>query len=234
MRFSTGELTFTATVSDSSSSVSAQTGATLRCLTIQFRAQKPEMHGQALAAALLRRTGGVFSLTEDGEREAEWRIVESGFAYIGSPPWGMNHNTWSIQEVERISCAALLVGALSLVPYEYAEQLLDDALVVVARCCVSDAELDGLRQLDGPVAVARVGISDEPRQMRVDYVWGTSSTHEALAVVVRCEDALEPRMTLSSADVPAERDLLRRLLGAEQRHAARHVTDVDAWPLTTS
>jgi hypothetical protein len=60
MRFCVGELRFNATISDSATATSPTRDAALRRLTIQFRAQKPGMHAQALEAALLRRTGGIW------------------------------------------------------------------------------------------------------------------------------------------------------------------------------
>src|SRR5690349_6876463 len=111
MRFVVGELRFNATISDSETLISPTTGAALRRLTVQFRAQKADMHARALEAALLRRAGGVFSLTDDGETEAEWRVLDSGCTYIGSEPWGINHHTWSLEQVERIRCTGLLLGS---------------------------------------------------------------------------------------------------------------------------
>ena len=73
--------------------------------------------------------------------------------------------------------------------------------------------------------------------MSLQYVWGERS--EGLAVVVRCEDVHEPRLTLRGLAMPAETDLedLVTVLGADveelrrRRHARRRVTDVDAWRL---
>ena len=234
MRFSVGDLRFNATVTDSATITSERTSAALRRLTIQFRAQKTEMHAQALEAALLRRTGGVFSLTDQGDPEAEWRIVDSGCTYIGAEPWGINHHTWSLEQVERIHCTLLRIGSLELTPYDYAEQSSDDgSLVLVARCILSTEALEAVRGLDGAFGVVRVGVSDAPRRMLLDdYVWGpASSQNRSIGVVVRCEDFRQPRVTLTASDVPVERVMLRRLLDPEQRHAARQVDDIDAWPL---
>ena len=51
MRFRAGDLAFTASVTEAHDEPSPQTGAPLKWLTIQFRAQTDEMHEQALYRA---------------------------------------------------------------------------------------------------------------------------------------------------------------------------------------
>src|SRR5579859_3435581 len=123
MRFRAGELEFNATVAETSEAASAQTGEVLRTLTIQFRAQKAAMHELAVDEAQLRHQGGLFSLDEGDEVETEWRVRESTFSYVGSEPWGINHHVWRIEQVERLACERLIVGPVTLEPYEYVEQL---------------------------------------------------------------------------------------------------------------
>ena len=231
MKFRVGELTFSASVAESNQRESAQTGAPLRVLTIEFRAPKVEMHEQLLAASEQCARGGVFSVDEP--TEAEWRVEASGFTYVGSEPWGMHHHTWRIEQVERLTISALSLGPLTLVPYDYREELdADGQLRLAARASISDAELATLSTLF-MVDVVRAGISPEPRRMRLEgYVWGSGAHGQAVALV--CADAGEPRVTLAGAspvvnmlDVLFEKGMLDRA----DVHAARHVTDVDAWAL---
>jgi hypothetical protein len=233
MRFRVGELTFSASVAEASE----------RSLTIQFRAPKLEMHELVLAAAGDRVRGGVFSVDDAGQPDAEWRVDDSGFTYVGSEPWGMHHHTWRLERVERLAIASLRLGPLELQPYDYREE--PDAtgqLRLAARAPVSDADLGALSELlGGALEVVRQGIDPTPRQMRLEgYVWGPGSRGQAAALV--CADAAEPRVTLAGATpIPAGVEALLVDKGVltsdditalrQQQHAARRVADIDAWPL---
>lgn len=244
MKFRAGELEFSATVSESSEVLSPQSGAQLKTLTIQFRAQKSGMHEQALEIAQARQSGGLFSLTENDTPELEWRVRESGSQYVGTEPWGVNHHIWRIEQVERLACEQLTVGPLRLTPYDYAEAADDNGVVrLVARAQVTDADVEALSRLESRVDVIRHGISDIPRSMSVDYVWGPNV--DGLAAAIRCEDVPPTRVTLSGAAIPSDplRDLLDVLVGAgtlrdadreqlrARRQAARRVADLDGWNL---
>ena len=245
LKFRAGELEFNATIAEASESPSPQTGDPLRTLTIQFRAQKEPMHELALVEAEQRRAGGLFSLAESGEPELEWRVRSSRFNYVGTEPWGINHHLWRIEQVERLACSQLVIGALVLEPDDYAEAVSDEGVVrLVARARISPADLDTLSMSSAVAPVRRVGISETPRQMSFEYVWGDHPS-EGLAVVIRCEDVHEPRLTLNTTlsandqfgDLivvlsakgvldDADTTHLRRL-----RHAARRVTKIDTRPL---
>ena len=278
LRFRAGELEFNATVAEASESPSPRTGDPLRTLTIQFRAQKVPMHEQALVEAEQRRSGGLFSLGDADQPDVEWRVRSSSSSYVGTEPWGINHHVWRIEQIERLACTRLIIGAVStapddigdvstapddigdvstaphdiggvsLEPYDYAEAVSEDGVVrLVARCAISPLELDTLSRMSGAVPVIRVGISDTPREMTIEYVWGERSG--GFAVAIRCVDAgLEPRLTLDHA-IPVDEALadLIAVLSAKgvlnnadvealrrRRHAARRVANVDGWPLTQS
>ena len=246
MKFEAGELSFIGTITDAGQTRSPQTGATLRTLTVQFRAPKPAMHELALETARQQRP--IYSTDEAGEPPAEWRICASDSTYIGTEPWGMHHHVWSLQEVEHVACRGLRLGSLELEPYEYSERLdEDDAVVLAARCVVSAETLQAVRDLRFgavPIEVVRVGISDEPRQMRLDdYVWGPCA-HGELGVALRCQDVRPAQVSLTRTTVHEDVDTLLATLHElavldvtdleklrQHRHALRHVDDLDAWPL---
>ena len=239
MKFRAGDFEFNASVVESGQTASAQTGNPLQLLTIQFRAQKTGMHEAAVAEALQRQSGGLYSFDASNEPELEWRVRESNWNYVGSEPWGVNHHVWRIEQVERIACSRLVVGSVSLEPYDYAESVTDGAVRLAARALVAEDVLDSLSRLMGPLEVLRIGISDQPRQMRLSgYVWG--QTTEGLAVALACEDVREPRVTVSGFDAPLVADLedLVELATPDRdefrrrRHARRRVEDIDGWPLT--
>jgi hypothetical protein len=223
---------------------SAQTGDSLRLLTIQFRAQKIPMHEQALAEAQLRQAGGLFSLTDANQPEMEWRVRESTSNYVGSEPWGINHHVWHIEQVERIACERLIVDGLELEPYEYVEAVDDEGVVsLAARAFITDSHLEWLSAHGDVAEVTRVGISPEPRRMRFSYVW--SERPDGMAVALACRDVGEPRVTVSGPwegqDSMADLLDLLRAKGVlddadverlqKLRHAARRVANVDAWSL---
>jgi hypothetical protein len=245
VKFRAGGLEFHANVAEASEMRSPQTGDVLRSLVIQFRAQKAEMHEQALQEAAQRRSGGLFSLGDADEPETEWCVREFNSQYVGTEPWGINHHIWRIEQVERLACERLIVGAVALEPYDYVEQASDDGAVrLAARAPIEDDALHELSRISEPVDVVRIGISESPRHMRLTYVWGEGLDGQAIALV--CEDIREPRVTLEGGS-PGFDDLhelvavlrSRGVLGDadldelwSRRHAARRVANVDAWPLS--
>ena len=243
MKFRAGGLEFNANVAEASETPSPQTGNPLRTLTIQFRAQKESMHEEALEQAHAHQNGGLFSLDDTDQPAMEWRVRDSSYSYVGSAPWGVNHHVWRIEQVERFACERLVIGAIELEPYDYVEEVVDEGLVrLAARALITEDDLALLAALDEPVTVTRVGVSDTPRLMHVDYVWGERP--EGAAVVLACEDVAEPRATLAGlARVDRVGELVACLrsngilaggvLDAfhRQRHANRHVVNVDAWEL---
>ncbi len=238
MKFRAGDLEFTASVVESSQTASPQTGNALQSLVIQFRAQKAGVHEAAVAEAFQRQSGGLFSLAESDQPEVEWRVRESNWTYVGTEPWGVNHHVWRIEQVERLACSRLDLDSVQLEPYEYTEVAGEDGAVrLAARALVTPDELEAVSRLAHIITVTRVGISDSPRTMRLDYVWGERP--EGHVVVVRCQDVGEPRVTLSDVAISREDDLddLIVLLGVnadelrQHRHARRRVTNPDAWAL---
>lgn len=240
MKFRAGDLEFNASVAESGETASSQTGNTLQLLTIQFRAQKAGMHEAAVTEALQRQSGGLFSLGDDDAPETEWRVRESNWTYVGTEPWGVNHHVWRIEQIERLECTRLNVGAVSLEPYDYVESVTDGVVRLAARAQVTEDALDAISRLGGVLEVVRVGISDAPRQMRLSgYIWADQA--DGLAVVLACEDVREPRVTVAGFEgqtaaeledlfelATLDREELRR-----RRHARRRVATVDGWDLST-
>jgi hypothetical protein len=241
VKFRAGDFEFNASVAESNQAPSPQSGNVLRSMTIQFRAQKVGMHEAAVAEALQRQSGGLFSVGESDEPDVEWRVRESNWTYVGSEPWGVNHHVWRIEEVERLVCDLLRFVGIELQPYDYAEEVLESGVLrLAARALITESELEHLSRLAGPFDVVRVGVSDTPRQMRLTgYVWGERP--EGLAVAVACEDVHEPKVTLDGLEGGAESnatfdDLLAALPEhanalRDARHARRRVSDIDAWRL---
>jgi hypothetical protein len=239
VKFRAGDLEFNASVVESNQQPSPQTGNSLQLMTIQFRAQKEAVHEAAVTEALARQSGGLYSLDETDQPEIEWRVRESNWTYVGSEPWGVNHHVWRIEQVERIACELLRLGAVDLEPYDYAEEVLPEGGVrLAARALVSEADLDAISRLVGPLDVTRVGISETARRMRLSgYVWG--ERFEGLVVVLACEDVLEPRVTIAGFRGASGEDLEDLVeLGAvdaealrQRRHARRRVGNVDGWEL---
>jgi hypothetical protein len=239
VRFRAGDLEFNASVVESSQLSSPQTGNPLQLLTIQFRAQKAGVHEAAVAEALQRQSGGLYSFDDSDGSELEWRVRESTWNYVGTEPWGVNHHVWRIEQVERLAIERLVIGELDVEPYDYAEEVSEETGVrLAARALVSDAQLELLSRVMGVVEVTRIGISDAPRRMRLSgYVWGERP--EGLAVALACEDMREPRVTLAGYDGALTDDLADLLAVAQvdlealrqRRHARRRVANVDGWEL---
>jgi hypothetical protein len=227
VKFRAGGLEFHANVAEASELRSPQTGDVLQSLVIQFRAQKAEMHEQALEQAAQRQSGGLFSVGDADEPEVEWRVREFSSQYVGTEPWGLNHHIWRIEQVER--------------------QASEDGMVrLAARALIADDQLHELSRISVPVDVVRIGISESPRRMRLTYVWGEGFDGQSIALV--CEDVREPRITLEGGSPVSASDDLHELIAVlrgrgvlgdadldelwSRRHAARRVANVDAWPLS--
>ena len=210
------------------------------------------MHEQAVDAAQQRQSGGLFSLSDAADTpETEWRVRQSTFSYFGTPPWGINHHVWRIEEVERLACEQLIVGGVSLKPYEYVEQVSEAGVIrLAARATITQTDLEALSRLSGAIHVVRVGISSTPRRMVLDgYAWGPGAS--GLGVALACEDVRETRVTLNGVEAPPRDDGLEDLIAIlrerallsdrdeqdlrerirHRRHAARRVADVNAWSL---
>ena len=255
MKFIAGDLTFAANVTESSQTTSPQTGSPLAVLTIQFRAPKADVHAQALRAAEQRREGGLFSLTDTDTTDLEWRVREFNTSYIGTEPWGMHHHTWHIQQVERIAITSLVLGDITLEPYDYTELTSEDGVLRLAgRAVAAQPVAQAIGRLwatGAPIDVTRLGVNPQSRQMRVEsYVWGPGSHGEGVALV--CADVHEPRITLAGSRTEpapaASMDALLALLAdkglvsvgeaADVRerafavdHTRRQVQNLDAAPL---
>src|SRR5205085_2122877 len=150
---------------------------------------KQEMHEAALSAVERNARGGLLSLTDAGEVEAEWRISDSAVNYVGTEPWGMYHHTWRVEQVERLAISRLVLGSLTLEPYDYREEVFDGVLRLAARAPISDADVAVLASCS-QVQVQRIGISDAPRAMWLEgYVTGPSAEHGG-AVALVCSDVV--------------------------------------------
>jgi hypothetical protein len=239
VKFRAGDLEFNASVVEAGQLASPQTGNTLQVMTIQFRAQKEGVHEAAVTEAFERQSGGLYSLDESDEPETEWRVRESNWTYVGSEPWGVNHHLWRLEQVERFACELLRLATVELQPYDYTEEVLPGGGVrLAARALVSEADLDTISRIVGPLQVTRFGISDTPREMRLTgYVWGERV--EGLVVVLACEDMQEPRVTIAGFQgLPSEEleDLVAlRAVDVEalreRRHARRRIRSIDGWEL---
>jgi hypothetical protein len=117
---------------------------------------------------------------------------------------------------------------------------------LAARALISESDLESLMDLvlTDSVEVTRVGISDAPRRMRFDYVWGERP--EGSAVAVTCIDVGRPRVTvagITGLDMTMELIGTLRNMGLllgpaldtffQRGHSVRWVGSVDGWPLMT-
>ena len=96
---------------------------------------------------------------------------------------------WRIEQVERLACERAACSARStLEPYDYTEEVLTDGGVrLAARALVTEADLEALSRIVGPVEVVRRGHLRHAAADATDgYVWGERL--EGLVVVLACED----------------------------------------------
>src|SRR5262249_43562642 len=143
------------------------------------------------------------------------------------------------EQVERLACSRLRLGGIELEPYDYVESVAEGVVRLAARALVTEADLEAISRLAGPLEGGRGGISEAPRQMRLGG-YGGGNCGEGLAVVLACEDVREPRVSVAGFDSPLVADLedLIELVSVDReelrrrRHARRHVANVDGWDLS--
>lgn len=166
MRIVLGETELPLTIQDSEVETSRHTGRELRRLQVEL-VVKGEAAEEQLSGALEQASDAPIGLVADsGEADGQWIIFEQSSSYRDGVP--IYRHVLELKEWEELKVAALQVAGLSLEPYAYSEEFDGEALVVTARVTVDRDQQDALfGQEDRYFPVVRVGLSEEPRMMRM-------------------------------------------------------------------
>jgi len=156
------------TLRNSEEKASRHTGRTLRHLEIELVVDGDEAE-QQVRLALDEASGVSASLvTDTGEADGTWIVEETSSSYRDGLP--VFHHVLELQEREELKARALQLAGLTLEPYTYEEQFDGDALVVTATVTIDRGQQDTLLRQDDDeryFPVIRVGLSEEPRMMRL-------------------------------------------------------------------
>lgn len=168
MRIALNELELPITLCSSDVDVSRHTGRSLRRLEVELVVDGDDDEQHVRLALKQAKDVSVSLLDDSGEADGTWGVKEVSSSYRDGLP--VFHHVLRLQEREEIKAKALQLTGLSLEPYAYEEQFDGDALIVTARVTIERPQQDALFQMDDDeryFPVVRVGLSDEPRMMRL-------------------------------------------------------------------
>jgi hypothetical protein len=180
---------------------SPHTGKELQELHGWIVTSDPQLHQRL--ARMLPAVGERPMRSEDsaGEFTGRWSVSWNSY----SEAVGVHTYTLILREAEELSLRSLVLDGMEMHPYEYREEAVGDGLVIRAKLVGTEEDVLHLRQLvveRDAFSVARVGIQDEPRSMRL----GVEEWSEF-------EDRVKYRIAL--VDVGLEAGLDEGLSGAE-------------------
>lgn len=147
---------------------SRHTGRNLRHLEVELVVDGDEAEQQVRLALNEASSVPASLITDRGEADGIWIVEETSSSYRDGLP--VFHHVLNLQEREEIKARALQLAGLTLEPYAYEEQFDGDALVVTARVTIDRGQQDTLLRQDDDkryFPVIRVGLSEEPRMMRL-------------------------------------------------------------------
>ncbi len=168
MRIVLGGIELPITVRKSDANASRHTGRQLRHLEVELVVDGDEAEQRVRQA--LDDSGSVPAglVTDTGEADGTWVVEEASSSYRDGVP--VFHHVLELHEWEELEARALQIAGLTLEPYTYEERFDGDALVVTARVTIDRSQQDALFSQDDDESyfpVTRVGLSEEPRMMRL-------------------------------------------------------------------
>lgn len=196
MRIVLGGVELPVTVRDLEAQTSRHTGRNLRRLEVALDVNSDEAEQQAEQVLEAVSDDPVSLVAHSGETDGQWIVVERSMSYQDGLP--MFHHVLELQEWEELKARALLVAGLTLEPYAYEERLDGEALVVTARVIIDRDQQDALFRQDDDeryFPVVRVGLSEEPRMMRMGRcLWSREQSviRQELTLVDRAYDDEDP------------------------------------------
>jgi hypothetical protein len=156
------------TLRNSDVEASRHTGRNLRHLEVELVVDGDEAERQVRLALDEASSVPASLVTDAGEADGTWTVGETSSSYRDGLP--VFHHVLELQEREDLKARALQLANLTLEPYAYEEQFDGDALVVTARVTIDRGQQDTLLSQDHDeryFPVIRVGLSEEPRMMRL-------------------------------------------------------------------
>ena len=150
-----------------SSFSSKHTGSSLRRLEVQTIISGQHRNEEFLSLIGEAKTEGVTSVDDEGKVISKWRIENTSWSYTQGTP--IYRHTLEIEEVEELNLDHLVVGGLTIQPYEYEEEFDQDVLIIKAKVLLSEAqhvELKPMIESRDYFQVVRHGINEQPGEMR--------------------------------------------------------------------
>lgn len=168
MRIVLNERELPITLNSSDVTASRHTGRDLRHLEVELVVNGDEPERQVQLALENASSVPVTLFTDAGEADGIWIVEETSSSYRDGVP--VFHHVLHLREQEELKARAIQVAGLTLEPYAYEEHFDGDALVVTAKVTIDRGQQDALCRQDDEDSyfpVVRVGLSEEPRMMRM-------------------------------------------------------------------
>jgi hypothetical protein len=112
-----------ARVRKESSFSSKHTGSSLRRLEVQTVVRGEHRNEEFLSLIGESKAEGVTSVDDEGKAISKWRIGNTSWSYTQGTP--IYRHSLEIEEIEELNLDYLVVGGLTIHPYEYEEELSD-------------------------------------------------------------------------------------------------------------
>ena len=172
IRLRAGDHVFSAEALEHAEFTSLSTGASLHRIKISF--DTPNL---AQRNSIEKFDGPLFALDAKGEPMREFRAA----ARSSSVAQGSSHTTfqWELFEQEKLKLEGLKINGLTVIPQDYTESFESDGtLAIKAHVQLQSSEYAQFRALPDSFPVVRVGINEQPREMRLGTIYW--SKHDEL------------------------------------------------------
>jgi|GEM_PF-676747 len=214
-------------VEDESTFKSKHTCRDLRRVKVGLVLQTPFSHRKFLVGVKRAELDGISSFDEEGNATGRWKIIDDFFSYIDGENGTEYWHTLQLDEIEELQIEGLSIGGMVLHPYLYEEEFDCDDLSITARVMVThdqSNELKNLMMSEGYFPVVRLGINDQPREMRFGKTILWSKYHHNIKYELILLDKgfderdspisklLQPQMSRMQHMVAAQSEMLEGML----------------------
>jgi hypothetical protein len=230
-------------VEDESSFKSKHTCSDLRRIKVSLVLQTPFSHRKFLVGVKRAELDGISAFDEAGNPSGRWKIVDDFFSYIDGENGTEYWHTLQLDEIEELQIEGLSIAGMALCPYMYEEEFDCDDLSITARVVVTHEQSNELKNLmmhEGYFPVIRLGINDQPREMRFGKTILWSKYHHSIKYELILLDRgfderdspmsslLQPQMSRMQHMVAAQSEMLEGMLNILRSKGLLSDEDINA------
>lgn len=149
---------------------SKHTGVRLKKIEASVYVDK-EIHEDITKIIEKSKKTGINSIDKQGKMLKKWKIKNSTYSYIENKSIAKYYHNLELEEIEDLYIDRLIVDELTFHPYAYKEEFIHDALIIYAKVRLSKVQFTEVKKLiekKDYFKVVRYGISDKPREMKLE------------------------------------------------------------------